>query len=53
MLVKGKGRPVACNSRHRAQVEVSLYSNSAPCGFWWLTPRPGRSTPGKEPRYPL
>ena len=36
------------------EIEVWLYSlSSALDGGEWLTPRPGRFTPGKETRYPL
>ena len=53
--VKGKDRPRTGNEGPDGEYSYnSTHSlNSALDGDEWLTPRPGRFTPGKNIRYPL
>jgi hypothetical protein len=46
IVIKGKGLPVTCHEGLRDLFLTALLDGGA-----WSTPRPGRFTPGKEPRY--
>jgi hypothetical protein len=52
---KGKGHLINCHDGPEGKYRYccTLSSNSVLDGGGWSTPHPGRSTPGKEARYPL
>jgi hypothetical protein len=55
MLGKGNRQvlPVHTMNTYRSRIIPHSFLTSAADGGDWLTPRRGRFTPGKEPRYPL